>query len=142
MGHGPSSHKLVGLCNPNNLPSKEVLFIMKSIKTLKIKKYHGWGGRCMGRWQETACNGIAIALVKKLNAGKYGHDWKAKVYKKAEFVPLKPCPNGIRISYQYQDGTFYVFHVYKAKVEPEKMPTPGIGMFLILCSVMLCCPIF
>ena len=69
---------------------------------------------------------MTLALIKKLNAGNYGHDWKAKVDKKAEFVTLKPCPNGIRISYQYQDGTFYVFDVYKAKVESEEMPTPEI----------------
>ena len=112
MGHGLSSHEIVELCNPNNLSLEEVRFIIKAIKTLKMKKYHGWGGRCMGRWQEIACDGIAIALIKKLNPGKY--NWHAKVDKKAEFVPLEPCPNGIRISYQYQDGTFYVFDVYKA----------------------------
>ena len=66
MGHGLSRNELLELelCNPNNLPSKEVRFVFKTIKTLKMKKYHGWGGRCMGRWQEIACNGIAIALIK------------------------------------------------------------------------------
>jgi hypothetical protein len=126
MGSKLSSHELHELCNPNNLSSEEVRFIIKSIKTLKMKKYHGWGGRCMGRWQEIACNGIAIALIKKLNAGNYGHDWKAKVDKKSEFVTLEPCPNGIKVSYQYKDGTFYVFDVYKAKIKSEEMPTPEI----------------
>ena len=64
MGHGPSSHEVLEISNPNNLPSKQVQFIIKAIKTLKMTKYHGWGGRCMGRWQEIACNGIAIALIK------------------------------------------------------------------------------
>ena len=64
MGNGPSSIKLHELCNPNNLPSKEVRFVIKTIKTLKMRKYHGWSGRCMGRWQEIACNGIAVALMK------------------------------------------------------------------------------
>ena len=64
MGHGPSSHEILELYNPNNLSSKEVIFIIKAIKTLKMKKYHGWSSRCMGRWQEIACNGIAIALMK------------------------------------------------------------------------------
>ena len=64
MGSQPSSHKVVELCNPNNFSSEELRFIMKAIKTLKMKKYHGWSGRCMGRWQEIACNGIAIALMK------------------------------------------------------------------------------
>ena len=66
MGHGSSRNELLELelCNPNNLPSKEVRFVIKTIKTLKIRKYHGWSGRCMGRWQEIACNGIAVALMK------------------------------------------------------------------------------
>ena len=119
MGHGPSSHEVVELCNPNNMSSAEVQFVIKAIKTLKMKKYYGWGGRCMGQWQEIACNGIAIALIKKLNAGNYGHLWKAKVDKKAKFVTLEPCPNGIRISYQYKDGTFYVFHVYNVFIHGE-----------------------
>ena len=129
MGHGPSSHEIVELSNPNNLSLEEVRFIIKAIKTLKMKKYHGWSGRCMGRWEEIACNGIAIALIKKLNAGNYGHhSWKAKVDKKARFVTLEPCPNGIRISYRYQDGTFYVFHVYDAYIhgEPEEISKPEI----------------
>ena len=62
MGHGPSSHEVVELCNPNNMSSAEVQFVIKAIRTLKMKKYYGWGGRCMGRWQEIACNEIAIAL--------------------------------------------------------------------------------
>ena len=52
MGHGPSSHEVLEISNPNNLPSKQVQFIIKAIKTLKMEKYHGWSGRCMGRWQE------------------------------------------------------------------------------------------
>ena len=69
---------------------------------------------------------LYIALIKKLNAGNYGHDWKAKVDEKSEFVSLEPCPNEIKVSYQYKDGTFYVFDVYKAKIKSEEMPTPEI----------------
>ena len=64
MGNKPSSLVLLELCNQHNLSSDEVRFIIKAIKTLKMKKYHGWSGRCMGRWQEIACNGIAVALMK------------------------------------------------------------------------------
>ena len=73
MGHGQSSHGLLALelNNSNNLSSKEVRFILKTINTLKMEKYHGWGGRCMGRWQEIACNGIAVALIKVLFTQHY-----------------------------------------------------------------------